>query len=129
MDLALTCRGSPAQVVSTSRLTKQHCRARAGPQSRKRSAAEKTTKFWSRSRRATRHDCKKRGGKNSPSSRSLAPVGSLENQRPKMAKRPAPMFISHSPEETFGAGTECAGDVARGDVFALTGDLGAGKTQ
>jgi tRNA threonylcarbamoyladenosine biosynthesis protein TsaE len=39
------------------------------------------------------------------------------------------MFISHSPGETFAAGAECAGDAARGDVFALTGDLGAGKTQ
>ncbi|MFL6541120.1 MAG: tRNA (adenosine(37)-N6)-threonylcarbamoyltransferase complex ATPase subunit type 1 TsaE [Chthoniobacterales bacterium] len=39
------------------------------------------------------------------------------------------MFISHSPAETFAAGAECAGAAGLGDVFALTGDLGAGKTQ
>ena len=39
------------------------------------------------------------------------------------------MFISSSPEETLAAGNEC-GRLARvGDVFALSGDLGAGKTQ
>lgn len=38
------------------------------------------------------------------------------------------MFISHSPAETFAAGASCAADAARGDVFALSGDLGAGKT-
>src|SRR3954466_617029 len=41
----------------------------------------------------------------------------------------AAMFISHSPAETLAAGAKCAGDAACGDVFALTGDLGAGKTQ
>ncbi|MFL6541483.1 MAG: tRNA (adenosine(37)-N6)-threonylcarbamoyltransferase complex ATPase subunit type 1 TsaE, partial [Chthoniobacterales bacterium] len=39
------------------------------------------------------------------------------------------MFISLSPAETFAAGAERAGEARRGDVFALTGDLGAGKTQ
>src|SRR4029079_6559032 len=42
--------------------------------------------------------------------------------------RPA-MFISHSPDETYAVGAECARDASRGDVFALTGELGAGKTQ
>ncbi|MDQ6859688.1 MAG: tRNA (adenosine(37)-N6)-threonylcarbamoyltransferase complex ATPase subunit type 1 TsaE [Verrucomicrobiota bacterium] len=39
------------------------------------------------------------------------------------------MFISRSPEETFAVGYRCAGRATRGDVFALAGDLGAGKTQ
>lgn len=39
------------------------------------------------------------------------------------------MFISDSPERTAAAGAECAQCAQRGDVFALTGDLGAGKTQ
>ena len=39
------------------------------------------------------------------------------------------MFISNSPEETAAAGAECASAASKGDVFALTGDLGAGKTQ
>ena len=39
------------------------------------------------------------------------------------------MFISDSPEGTAAAGAECARGAKKGDVFALTGDLGAGKTQ
>ena len=39
------------------------------------------------------------------------------------------MFISDSPERTASAGAECARTATRGDIFALTGDLGAGKTQ
>ena len=38
-------------------------------------------------------------------------------------------IISHSPEETFRAGHEEAARVRAGDVLALVGDLGAGKTQ
>lgn len=37
--------------------------------------------------------------------------------------------ISHSPEETFAYGRELAGSLRSGDVIALAGDLGAGKTQ
>src|SRR3954469_5261816 len=39
------------------------------------------------------------------------------------------MFTSRSPQDTFAAGAKCAREAQRGDVFALTGDLGAGKTQ
>jgi tRNA threonylcarbamoyladenosine biosynthesis protein TsaE len=39
------------------------------------------------------------------------------------------MFISKSVEETIAAGTRCGRQARPGDVFALTGDLGAGKTQ
>ena len=39
------------------------------------------------------------------------------------------MFISDSPERTAAAGAGCARDVKAGDVVALTGDLGTGKTQ
>ena len=39
------------------------------------------------------------------------------------------MFISNSVEETIAAGRTYGRDAAQGDVFALTGDLGAGKTQ
>ena len=39
------------------------------------------------------------------------------------------MFISDSPERTAAAGAACAQRAQRGDVLALTGDLGAGKTQ
>jgi tRNA threonylcarbamoyladenosine biosynthesis protein TsaE len=39
------------------------------------------------------------------------------------------MFISKSVEETIAAGSRYAREARRGDVFALTGDLGAGKTQ
>lgn len=38
-------------------------------------------------------------------------------------------IISHSPEDTFRAGREEAARVQPGDVLALAGDLGAGKTQ
>jgi len=37
-------------------------------------------------------------------------------------------IISHSPEETFEFGRKFAATVKRGDVLALAGDLGAGKT-
>lgn len=39
------------------------------------------------------------------------------------------MFITHSDVETAAAGSRCASAAVAGDVFALTGDLGAGKTQ
>ncbi len=39
------------------------------------------------------------------------------------------MFISSSPEETFTAGEQCGRLATCGDFFALTGELGAGKTQ
>jgi tRNA threonylcarbamoyladenosine biosynthesis protein TsaE len=39
------------------------------------------------------------------------------------------MFISKSAEETIAAGQTCSRDARRGDVIALRGDLGAGKTQ
>lgn len=39
------------------------------------------------------------------------------------------MFISRSAEETFARGAETGAGAKRGSVFALTGDLGAGKTQ
>ncbi len=39
------------------------------------------------------------------------------------------MFISNSVEETIAAGQKYGWSAAKGDVFALTGDLGAGKTQ
>ena len=39
------------------------------------------------------------------------------------------MFISDSPERTALAGAKCARGAKAGEVFGLTGDLGAGKTQ
>lgn len=39
------------------------------------------------------------------------------------------MFISNSAEETVAAGRSYALRACQGDVFALAGDLGAGKTQ
>jgi len=39
------------------------------------------------------------------------------------------MFISNSAEETIATGRRYARNARRGDVLALTGDLGAGKTQ
>jgi tRNA threonylcarbamoyladenosine biosynthesis protein TsaE len=39
------------------------------------------------------------------------------------------MFISKSAEQTIAAGRNYGEQARRGDVFALTGDLGAGKTQ
>ena len=39
------------------------------------------------------------------------------------------MFISNSAEETVAVGRSYALSACQGDVFALTGDLGAGKTQ
>ena len=39
------------------------------------------------------------------------------------------MFISKSAEETVAFGRNYGRDARRGDVFALRGDLGAGKTQ
>ncbi|MEI7958383.1 MAG: tRNA (adenosine(37)-N6)-threonylcarbamoyltransferase complex ATPase subunit type 1 TsaE [Verrucomicrobiota bacterium] len=38
-------------------------------------------------------------------------------------------IISHNPQETFELGKQFAGPLRRGDVLALEGDLGAGKTQ
>lgn len=38
-------------------------------------------------------------------------------------------FTSHSPEETLALGEAWGRAARRGDVFALSGDLGAGKTQ
>jgi tRNA threonylcarbamoyladenosine biosynthesis protein TsaE len=38
-------------------------------------------------------------------------------------------FISNSPSETESFGRQFAGTVKAGDVLALTGDLGSGKTQ
>jgi tRNA threonylcarbamoyladenosine biosynthesis protein TsaE len=39
------------------------------------------------------------------------------------------MFISNSTEETTALGRQYASKAQAGDVFALSGDLGAGKTQ
>jgi tRNA threonylcarbamoyladenosine biosynthesis protein TsaE len=39
-----------------------------------------------------------------------------------------PSIISHSPAETFEFGRTLAASLRRGDVLALCGDLGAGKT-
>jgi len=39
------------------------------------------------------------------------------------------LIISHSPQETFELGKQCAASLRRGAVLALAGDLGAGKTQ
>lgn len=39
------------------------------------------------------------------------------------------MFISSSPEQTAAAGAQCARAAEVGAVYALAGDLGAGKTQ
>jgi tRNA threonylcarbamoyladenosine biosynthesis protein TsaE len=39
------------------------------------------------------------------------------------------MFISNSAAETVALGCKYAGTAQAGDVFALSGDLGAGKTQ
>ena len=39
------------------------------------------------------------------------------------------MFISKNAEETIAAGRRYGRDAVKGDVFALSGDLGAGKTQ
>lgn len=39
------------------------------------------------------------------------------------------MFISNSAEETSAAGRRYGQNARKGDVFALSGDLGAGKTQ
>jgi tRNA threonylcarbamoyladenosine biosynthesis protein TsaE len=38
-------------------------------------------------------------------------------------------FISNSPDETESFGRQLAKDLKAGDILALTGDLGAGKTQ
>ena len=38
-------------------------------------------------------------------------------------------IISHNPQETFDLGRRLAASLRRGDVLALAGDLGAGKTQ
>ena len=39
------------------------------------------------------------------------------------------MFISNSAEETANFGRQCAAKARAGDVIALAGDLGSGKTQ
>ena len=42
---------------------------------------------------------------------------------------PTDTTISHSPEETRALGRACGAGAIQGQVFALDGDLGAGKTQ
>ena len=37
-------------------------------------------------------------------------------------------IISHSPEETYAFGRKCAAETGNGEIYALDGDLGAGKT-
>lgn len=37
-------------------------------------------------------------------------------------------IISHNPQETFELGRRFAAELRRGDILALAGDLGAGKT-
>ena len=70
----------------------------------------------------------------SPSSSSvkhrLFPQGRvLDNAISDGEDYPAVMFISDSAEQTIDAGRAYAEQARRGDVFALRGDLGAGKTQ
>lgn len=43
-------------------------------------------------------------------------------------KPPVALIISHSPSETFEHGRALAGTLRAGDVLALDGELGAGKT-
>jgi len=58
----------------------------------------------------------------------LTRIGRL-NRKSQIANSPMALFISKSVEETIAAGRTHGQAARRGDVFALTGDLGAGKTQ
>src|SRR5207244_12582608 len=67
--------------------------------------------------------------RNFQNSRSPASENSIGNQQSAISNCPAAMFISASAAETEAAGARLAGTIQPGDVLALVGDLGAGKTQ
>jgi tRNA threonylcarbamoyladenosine biosynthesis protein TsaE len=56
-------------------------------------------------------------------------VSLIENQKSKIENCPVATFISNSAEETKVFGKEFARNVQAGDVLALQGELGAGKTE
>jgi tRNA threonylcarbamoyladenosine biosynthesis protein TsaE len=53
----------------------------------------------------------------------------MENRKSKFENCQVATFISNSPAETEAFGREFAGNLNRGDVLALVGELGSGKTQ
>src|SRR5438045_5355037 len=90
---------------------------------------------FSPSRQRTRASCRPAGAKNSRVSRSHGSAGSIENrsepnrQLSEIENFRAVMFISKNPEQTIDAGRAYGEQARPGEVFALSGDLGAGKTQ
>ena len=83
----------------------------------------------SRSRRANTIDYKEIGAKNFRDYRSHASVNYIKRQTSNLKHSPVASFISNSPAETEAFGRDYARKIDNGTVVALTGELGAGKTQ
>src|SRR2546428_8548700 len=91
---------------------------------------EKITNCFSQFHRAIGIACKKAGEKNSPTCCSRASVASLNLSTTQPRNFcPVATFISNSPDETEAFGHRFAEKIKPGDVLALTGGLGSGKTQ
>src|SRR5437763_15413170 len=84
---------------------------------------------FSQSRRAIGRACKKPGAKSFRNCRSRVSVLSLNYQLSIINFFPVATFISNSAEETESFGRQFAEKIRPGDVLALTGGLGSGKTQ
>src|SRR5207237_10871480 len=69
------------------------------------------------------------GARNFQNSRSPASENSIGNQQSAISNCPAAMLISASAAETDAAGARLPGPTQPGDVLALVGYLGAGKTK
>lgn len=88
----------------------------------------KITNFYSRSPLASPRDWRHHGENNSQDFSSPASANSLVTHHPSPVT-PLASTISHNPKKTFTIARDIGATVRRGDVIALVGELGAGKTQ
>src|SRR5262249_3809427 len=123
------CRGWRVQAGSRSPLMSARCRFRATALCNRQYPMAKIMNCCLPFRGAIALAWKECGGKNSQDFRSPASVASVNSQPSTINLFEAVMFISVSAAETEGAGARLAEKIKAGDVLALVGDLGAGKTQ
>src|SRR6266581_2391673 len=129
MALARTCPGWRARANLVSPLTSALCLFLPVAAFNRQFPTAKITNSSSPFRRVIECAWKNCGARNFQNSRSLASENSIGNQQSAISNCPAAMFISASAAETEAAGAHLAGTIQPGDVLALVGDLGAGKTQ